>query len=439
MKISRRNILKTLPALCAPTWLTRPSFASAPTQLDRHFVFVYFGGGWDNLISLDPRDPDIFTPDRISETGIELGYDALDTNDPLVQTDIGLFGSFIGRLSQHTDKLAVLRGMTMGSVAHNSARRHALTGFLPAGTSVRRSSLSTVLAAHLGSSNPIPNLSLGVDTFNLDQPMWANAFQAKNIDDLFSGLSKAPEDLREPSRDALETFFHKQQQRATHKREEEIYENRLLSRELLNQDLAQYFNLNSSESQNLLRQEHYGIPDDTYGKSGELAFAAAQALTNGISRCVSIDIAQSLDAHQGDIWENDHGPRIQQGCDAVALLMEDLAATPYDDSSSWLDHTTIWCFSEFGRTALKNNNGGRDHSLINSMMLMGAGIKGGQVIGASSDVGRQAQPVDLATGLVHESGELLTNNHIARSLMHSIGIEEDLGDYRAEPILAMLE
>ena len=94
MKISRRNILKTLPALCAPTWLTRPSFASTPTQLDRHFVFVYFGGGWDNLISLDPRDPDIFTADRISETGIEIGYEALDTNDPLVQTDIGLFGSF---------------------------------------------------------------------------------------------------------------------------------------------------------------------------------------------------------------------------------------------------------------------------------------------------------------------------------------------------------
>ena len=154
---------------------------------------------------------------------------------------------------------------------------------------------------------------------------------------------------------------------------------------------------------------------------------------------VSIDIAQSLDAHQGEIWENDHGPRIQQGCDAVALLMEDLASTPYDSSSSWLDHTTIWCFSEFGRTALKNNNGGRDHSLINSMMLMGAGIKGGQVIGASSDIGKQAQPVDLSTGLVHESGELLTNNHIARSLLHSIGIEEDLGDYRANPILALLE
>ena len=112
--------------------------------------------------------------------------------------------------------------------------------------------------------------------------------QAKNLDDLFSGLSKAPEDLKEPSRDALETFFHKQQLRATHKEKREIYENRLLSRELLNQDLAQYFNLNSSESQNILRQEHYGIPDETYGKSGELAFAAAQALTKrDLSMCIN--------------------------------------------------------------------------------------------------------------------------------------------------------
>jgi len=419
--------------------MSRPAWASVPTQPDRHFVFVYFGGGWDNLIALDPRDPDVFTQERVSETGIELGYDELGVDEPLIQTDIGTFGTFIGRLADHTEKLAVLRGMTMGSVAHNSARRHALTGFLPAGTSVRRSSLSTILASHLGSENPIPNLSIGVDCFNLDQPMWANALQANNIETLYSALAKGDLDLEEPTRDALETFFAKQMARTTHQREEEIYANRLLSRELINRDLAQYFNFDSSESQTVMRKEHYGISDNIYGKSGEMAFIAAQALTNRISRCVTLDISPNLDAHQKDRWTNDHGPDIQQGFDAVALLMEDLAASPYDSTSSWLDHTTIWCFSEFGRGSLRNINGGRDHSLINGMILMGAGIRGGQVIGASSDIGMQAQAVDLATGLVHESGELLTNNHIARSLLHSIGFEDDIGDYRADPILALLQ
>ena len=31
---------------------------------DRCFVFAYFSGGWDVLLSLDPRDPAVFTPDR---------------------------------------------------------------------------------------------------------------------------------------------------------------------------------------------------------------------------------------------------------------------------------------------------------------------------------------------------------------------------------------
>ena len=146
----------------------------------------------------------------------------------------------------------------------------------------------------------------------------------------------------------------------------------------------------------------------------------------------------SLDAHQKDRWTDDHGPDIQNGLNALARLMEDLSSTPYNSTSSWMDHTTIMCFSEFGRGALRNINGGRDHSLINSMLLMGAGIKGGQIIGASSDVGMQAQGVDLATGQLDAEGALITNNHVARTLMQSIGIEEDVGDYREEPISALL-
>jgi hypothetical protein len=415
-----------------------PAYASQPTSLDRYFVFAYFGGGWDNLITFDPRDPDVFTQERVSETGIELGYEDLDVESPLIETDMGTFGPYIGLLANHTEKMAVLRGMTMGSVAHNSARRHALTGFLPAGTSVRRSSIATVLASYLGSENPIPNLSMGVDSFNLDQPMWASALKANDIDSLYSALSAGDQDLSASKRDAMETFFAKQAARATHVREDEIYANRLLSRALINRDLAQFFSLQSTESQTILRKERYALDEASYGKSGEMAFVAAQALTNGISRCVTLDMTTSLDAHQGDRWRDEHGPKIQAGFDSLALLMEDLAATPFGPSSSWLDHTTIMCFSEFGRGALRNSNGGRDHSLINGMLLMGGGIRGGRMIGASSDIGRQAQHVDLNTGALSDSGELLTNNHVARTLLHSIGIEEDVGDYRADPILALL-
>ena len=50
----------------------------------------------------------------------------------------------------------------------------------------------------------------------------------------------------------------------------------------------------------------------------------------------------------------------------------------------------------------------------------------------------QAQPVDLETGQVSTSGERIGNNHIARTLLHSIGIEEDMGDFRASAVPALL-
>ena len=132
---------------------------------------------------------------------------------------------------------------------------------------------------------------------------------------------------------------------------------------------------------------------------------------------------------------------MRQGFNSIAALVSYLEDTPYSDApgDNWLKHTTIMCFSEFGRTAELNSNGGRDHNLINAMLMLGAGIKGGQVIGATTDLGMLAQPVDLSTGELSESGELIGNNHIARTLLHSIGVSEDVGDFRAAPLLALLE
>src|SRR5262245_17009626 len=53
--------------------MLRPKSANA--AVDRSFVFCYFRGGWDTLLSLDPRDPNVFTDARRNETLIELGWD----------------------------------------------------------------------------------------------------------------------------------------------------------------------------------------------------------------------------------------------------------------------------------------------------------------------------------------------------------------------------
>jgi len=451
MKTDRRDFLKLLSAgavLPSLALLPRVLHAATPTVTDRYFVFAYFSGGWDGLVALDPRNLDDFPDDRVTTTGIQPAYDRLrnvDEEDYLISSGIdGMdFGPFIGNLINHSDKLALLRGMTMEAVAHQVARRHVLTGIRPAGTAVRGSSVATLLATLLGEDEAIPNLVAGVPSFNIGHPLWATGLPTSNIDDLYKALSPPEMELVESQRDALEAFFEKQAAHAHTQLQSDIYGNRSISRSLIEKELAEYFNVDSDAAEMVALRDQFMIGSDDTGDGGYMALMAAQALTKGISRCVTLKVSDGLDSHQGTSWENDHGPNMRQGFNSIAALASYLEATPFSDApgDNWLEHTTIMCFSEFGRTAELNSNGGRDHNLINAMLMLGGGIQGGQVIGATTDFGMLAQPVDLKTGALDlsSSGELIGNNHIARTLLHGIGIEDDVGDFRVEPVLALLE
>ncbi len=72
-----------------------------------------------------------------------------------------------------------------------------------------------------------------------------------------------------------------------------------------------------------------------------------------------------------------------------------------------LDRTLVVWMGEFGRTPKVNPNAGRDHfPRVFNVALAGGGIKGGQVIGASSPDGtevkdRPVQVNDLLTSICH--------------------------------------
>jgi uncharacterized protein (DUF1501 family) len=105
-----------------------------------------------------------------------------------------------------------------------------------------------------------------------------------------------------------------------------------------------------------------------------------------------------------------------------------------------LDHTTIVGFSEFSRTPLINERGGRDHALTNACFLAGGNIRGGAVIGASSDVGLAPQAIDFDTGelrATEDGGEVVRPEHILQTLFHDAGLDH-LADLRVNPIPALL-
>jgi uncharacterized protein (DUF1501 family) len=103
--------------------------------------------------------------------------------------------------------------------------------------------------------------------------------------------------------------------------------------------------------------------------------------------------------------------RLDQG---LAALITDL------DRRGLLDNTMVICLGEFGRTPKINKDGGRDHwPGAMSVLMAGAGIPRGQVVGATDAKGYYAsesvyRPEDFAASLYTkmgiEHGQMLHTN-----------------------------
>lgn len=433
-----------LPSLFRQGW----AGGQGPDAPDRYYIFAYFSGGWDVLLSLDPRDPTQFHAGNVSQTLILPGYDQLDddTNDgSLVVAGNGMaFGPYIGDLAQHADKLAVVRGMSMETLTHEAGMRRFITGKPPSGLLARGSSAATWLAGTLGEQQLIPNLSVNVESYNVDQPNYASALKVGSVPDLVRALSASPSQLGALEGRQVGDLLDKaatcpQPERSIFWQQAEAA--RKKSREMVQSGLDGLFAFQANTEAMAALRDHYGIPTTgpgaTTGPEVEAAMAVT-ALTSGVSRVASVRLATGLDTHY-DEWTRDQGPTQARGFAAVARMVEDLQGRQYGSTgSSWLDHTILIGFSEFSRTAMLNASTGRDHSLTNAAFLIGGPIQGGQFIGRSSDVGMAPTPTNLTTGLYDPGGEVVRPEHIIRALLSDAGVSEDVADLRVDPLLALL-
>jgi len=133
------------------------------------------------------------------------------------------------------------------------------------------------------------------------------------------------------------------------------------------------------------------------------------------------------DAHE-DIEEN-HVRMAAQTDQPVAALLKDLK------QRGMLDQTLVVWGGEFGRSPEAQGGKGRDHHNLGfTMWMAGAGIKGGQVVGATDDIGLRAveSPYhfrDIHTTILNQLGL----NQDALSFMHQ-GRRERLTEVHGEVI-----
>jgi len=438
MKTNRRTFLKSLSggALLLGSGLA-PRIARAQTaSVNRSFIFAYFSGGWDTLLCLDPRDPNVFTDSRITETKIQLAWDRIpNTFDQTIIQPSGSnidFGPVMGGISNHFDKLSIVRGISMDTVTHEVGRRYMITGMPPRGLNAAGSAMGTRISAAQGDILSIPSLVSRSETYNEGHPTFSSGLSVNGAEDLVLTLqdgSKAPtgairtrlDEYRARAKDCDPAALNKAGIFSL------IRETQGKARNLVTSGIANLFNFNNQQNSEIadLRMR-YGITNNfNANDSAAQAALAYQAIRYNIAQCVSIEIASGLDSHD-EGWADDHPNTLANGFNALGQLVTDLANTNDEvRGGKMLDHTTIVAFSEFGRTALLNTRDGRDHSLTSSAMLIGAGVPHNNVIGASSDVGMNPLPINAQTGEVEEGGVTITPNNLMASVMQSAGYDTD--------------
>ncbi len=128
----------------------------------------------------------------------------------------------------------------------------------------------------------------------------------------------------------------------------------------------------------------YGMDDPKTATFGRNCLLARRLVERGV-RFIQLysGTGSKWDAH--DKIEENHGLHCAETDKPVAGLLMDLKAR------GLLDETLVIWGGEFGRTPMSEKGDGRDHNPTGfTMWMAGGGIKGGQVIGSTDDLGLRA-------------------------------------------------
>jgi hypothetical protein len=132
---------------------------------------------------------------------------------------------------------------------------------------------------------------------------------------------------------------------------------------------------------------------------------------------VSANLARGgFDTH-GD-HDNAHTPRMQSIVEAVGFIHDEA------ERQGIAGKVIVLVGSDFARTPWYNDGNGKDHWSITSMMLMGPGIRGGRVIGATDEL-QSPRSIDPGTLQLSDAGVRIRPADINANLRRLAGFDAD--------------
>lgn len=329
------------------------------------------------------------------------------------------------QIAQCVDDLAVVRSCHGDSVVHSAAQYELFSGRLVPGFP----SMGAWVVYGLGSaSESLPAYVVLPDpdgALEAGQPMYMNGFLPTAHQPLMLLPGERPVlNLDLPSHVSIDVrqrtlALIRQLNEASLPSADDELEARIDSYELafrMQTDAPEVFDL-SHETQETL--DLYGVGREPTHDYGRRCLLARRMVEKGVRFVVVVSGGGpgdlQWDAHK-NIVEN-HDRMSAQTDRPVAALLKDLKRR------GLLDSTLIVWGGEFGRSPEAQSSKGRDHHNLGfTMWMAGGGIKGGQVVGATDEIGLRAieSPYhfrDVHTTILHQLGiqqDELTYPHLGR-------------------------
>ncbi len=448
--------------LCRDGFFARPAFAATDKPKSalaakpphfpvkaKHCVFLFMNGApsqvdtFDPKPELDKRDGQAYKgPLAVGSNGRPVGYLMKSPFPFRKHGQSGLeISSLFPHVARHADDLCVIRSMHTDTAAHASGCLQMNTGHILIG----KPSLGSWLGYGLGSGNEnLPAFVVMTDPRGgpiSGASNWTAGYMPAAYQGTLFRASGAPLlDLETPAgtsaktqRAALDLLRDlNEEHREFHPRESE------LSARIHSYELAYQMQTAAAAAVDLDREpahvrRDYGLDDRLTADFGRKCLITRRLLERGV-RFVQL---YSGGGHIEDTWDghnncvSNHTLHAGETDRPIGALMNDLKRT-----GLWDETLLVWG-GEFGRTPTSEGAGkpGRDHDWHGfSMWLAGAGVKGGQAIGATDELGFAAVEEKCHVSDLHATILYLMGLEHTRLTYFHQGMNQRITGVRGNPV-----
>ncbi len=394
-----------------------------------------------------PAQHSTWDPKPDAPANIRGEFSPVATNVPGI-----FFSENLSRTSRLADKICVLRAMSSGDNAHSSSGYYMITGHPHTPMNFENAnpgfpndypSLGGMLRKLEQSRTALPtSVTLPHRIFNTDGSVWPGqdaGFLGRAADPWLLTCKPADRPFR---LDGLSLPDDVPALRLERRRSLwEQFEERVRATETANaldpfeQQKRQAFELllSSKSGRAFKIEEEPDSVQERYGKSqfGQSVLLARRLVEAGV-RLVTVNWYRGPDEPMDTPCWDSHTREAERLKTVLAAPMDQAYSALLEDlvSRGMLDDTLVVCMAEFGRSPKINPQAGRDHwGYVYSLALAGGGVRGGQVIGASDEVGGhpkegRVQPQDLTATIFDALGhhpETLIYDTLGRPLPISRG------------------